>query len=145
MSDHPRKVIREAVVKLLVDAKTAAGADVYPTREAPWKSIELPGIAVYTVEENSERKNPQGNLDRHLVLAIHAVARLNEGIDDALDALSLQIEKAMAADQTLGGTALFSHLSGTEIEVDESTSQPVGGIRLAYAVRYHTSAAVSRT
>ena len=142
---HPRKAIRDAVVKLLVDAGTDAGADVFPTREVPWRSVELPGIAVYALEEASQRPHPQGNLDRQLTLAVHAVVQLSEGVDDALDALSLQIEKAMAADQSLGGTALFSYLSATEIEVDESASQPVGGIRLAYAVRYHTSAAVSRS
>lgn len=145
MALHPRQAIREAVVALLVEAKTAAGSAVYASRGVQWRNVELPGIAVYTIEETSDRKHPQGNLDRHLVLAIHAVTQLGENVDDALDDLSLEIERAMAADQTLGGTALFSYLSGTEIDVDESTSQPVGGIRLAYAVWYHTSAAVSRT
>lgn len=144
MAVHPRETIRKAVVALLVRAGTDAGDRVYPTRQVPWRNVELPGIAVYALEETSERKNPGGNLDRHLVLAIHAVVQLNEALDDGLDALSLQIEQAMAADQTLGSVALFSYLSGTEIEVDESASRPVGGIRLAYAVWYHTSAAVRR-
>lgn len=144
MADHPRQIIRKAVVDLLVAARTDAGFDVFPTRKVQWREDELPAIAVYTLEETSERKHPEGSLDRHMVLAIHAIVQASDGVDDALDTLALQIEKAMAADQTLGGLVLFSHLSGTEIDVDEGTSQPVGGIRLAYAVWYHTSAAVSR-
>lgn len=144
MAVHPRQSIREAVVALLKDAQTAAGDAVYPTREVPWRSVELPGIAVYCLEEASERLGSEGNLDRRLVLAIHAVAQLSEGVDDEIDALSLQVEKAMASDPALRGTALFSHLAATEISVDETTSRPTGAVRLAYEVRYHTSTAVSR-
>ena len=145
MTVHPRQAIREAVVQLLIDAQTDAGRTVYPTREVAWRSVELPGIAVYTIEESSERPSYDGDLDRHLVLAITAVTRLNEGVDDAIDQLSLQIEKAMAADQTLKGTALHSFLVGTEITIDDTTARPVGAVRLAYEVRYSTSAAVSRS
>lgn len=62
MATHPRQAIREAVVALLIAAKTDAGYDVYPTREAPWRSIELPGIAVYSIEEASQRMTG-GDLD----------------------------------------------------------------------------------
>lgn len=143
MAAHPREAIRKAVVALLVRACTDAGESVFPTREVPWRSVELPGIAVYSIEEASTQQHQDAELVRHVVLAIHAVARLTEGVDDALDALSLQIEKAMAADPTLGGTALLSNLAGTEITVDESTARPVGAIRLAYQVRYHTTASVT--
>jgi hypothetical protein len=144
MAVHPRETIRKAVVALLVAAKTDAGDSVYPTREVPWRSVELPGIAVYALEESSQQSHPQADLDRHVVLAIHGVVRLSEGVDDAIDALALQVEKAMASDTTIGGTAVVSYLAGTEISVDESTSRPIGAVRLAYDVRYHTNANVSR-
>jgi hypothetical protein len=144
MAVHPRETIRKAVVALLVAARTDAGDSVFPTREVPWRNVELPGIAVYTIEESSQSIHVDSELARHVVLAIHAVARLTEGVDDALDAISLQIERAMAADPTIGGAAVLSHLAGTEITVDESTARPVGAIRLAYEVRYHTNANVSR-
>jgi hypothetical protein len=142
MATHPRETIRKAVVTILERARTDAGDNVFPTREVPWRSVELPGIAVYSLEESSTQQHQDAELVRQVVLAIHAVVRLTEGVDDALDALSLQIEKAMAADPTLGGTALLSHLAGTEISVDETTARPVGAIRLAYEVRYHTNAQV---
>jgi hypothetical protein len=145
MALHPRQVLRQAVVDLLKRSNTAAGESVFPSREVPWRSVELPGIAVYSLEESSDRQHTEGELVRHVVLAIHAVVRLNELVDDALDELALQIEKAMAADQTLGGIAVSSFLSGTDISVDESTARPVGAIRLAYDVRYHTTATVSRS
>ena len=142
MANHPRQTIREAVVAILIAAETDAGPAVYPTREAPWRNIELPGIAVYSLEEASQRMTG-GDLDRTVLLAVHAVVRLSEGVDDALDQLALQVEKAMAVDPTLGGLALVSHLGGTEISVDETTQRPVGAIRLAYEVRYHTTTAVA--
>lgn len=145
MTGHPRKAIRDAVVQLLKDAATSAGANVFPTREVPWRTVELPGISVYALEESSEPIAIDGDLDRRVVIAIHAVTRLSEGVDDEIDQLALEIEAAMASDQALRGTALFSFLTATEITVDESTTRPVGAIRLAYEVRYHTSAAVSRS
>jgi hypothetical protein len=145
MAVHPRETIRKAVVALLVAAKTDAGSSVFPTREVPWRNVELPGIAVYSLEETSEQSHPQAELVRHVVLAIHAVVRLSEAVDDALDALSQQIEIAMAADPTIGRIAFMSTLVGTEISVDESTARPVGAVRLAYDVRYHTTPTVSRT
>lgn len=145
MSVHPRRSIREAVVQILKDAQTLAGSNVYPSREVPWRTIELPGIAVYALEESSAPLSVGGNLDRRVVVAVHAVARLSEGVDDEVDQLALEVERALAADPSLLGTALFSFLTATEIAVDESTSRPVGSVRLAYEVRYHTSPAVSRT
>jgi hypothetical protein len=142
MATHPRETIRKAVVTILERARTDAGASIFPSREVPWRSVELPGIAVYSLEESSTQEHRDVPLTRLVILAIHAVVRLTEGVDDALDALSLQIEKAMAADPTLGGTAQLSHLAGTEISVDESTARPIGAIRLAYEVRYYTNAQV---
>jgi hypothetical protein len=144
MDLHPREVIRKAVVTLLVDAATDARFNVFPSREVPWRSVELPGIAVYSLEESSEQQHAEGQLVRHVTIAIHAVVRLTELVDDALDAMSLQIEKAMAADPTIGGIAFTSYLAGTEISVDDSTSRPVGAVRLAYDVRYHTTPTISR-
>jgi hypothetical protein len=137
-------MIRKAVVDLLVNARTDAGDSVYPTREVPWRSVELPGIAVYSLEESSQRDNTQGETVRHVTLAIHAVVKLTEAVDDALDAMSLQVERAMAADPTIGGIAFTSFLAGTEIAIDETTARPVGAVRLAYDVRYHTNSAVVR-
>lgn len=143
MAVHPREAIRKAVVALLVEANTDARDSVFPSREVPWRTVDLPGIAVYSLEETSTQPHPDAELERHVTVAIHAVVRLTELVDDALDALSLQIERAMAADQTLGGTALLSFLVGTEISVDDSTSRPVGAVRLAYDVRYDTPAMVT--
>lgn len=142
MATHQREVIRKAVVELLKRSNTAAGDSVFPTRVVPWRNVELPGIAVYSLEESSQREHERGPLDRRVVLAIHAVVRLNESVDDALDELALQVEKAMAADQTLGGTAMISFLTETVMEVDESTARPVGAVRLSYEVRYFTTGSV---
>ena len=140
---HPRQEIREAVVALLKRAVVSTDGRVFPTREVPWRRTELPAIAVYALEESSQQKNLDGDLERDVIVAVQAVTQLGEGIDDALDALSLEIETVMAEDPTLGGTAMDSFLGGTEIAVDENTARPTGAIRLAYQIRYNTPASMT--
>lgn len=139
MEKHPRRLIREAVAKQL-RFKTAAVERVFETREVPWKRAELPGIAVYALEESSEPDNLQGDLRRSLTLAVLAVVLLTEDVDDAVDAIALEIENAMAADTTAGGTASSVVLSSTAIDVVDEQGRMVGVARLTFDVRYYTAA-----
>lgn len=141
---HQRQVIRQAVKDRLVAANTAAQDRVFTTREVPWKRIELPGIAVYAVEETVEdhRTLPR-ELARTLTLAIVGVTSLTEDVDNALDDLAEQIETAIHADPSFGLEAdgVDAFLASTQIEVVEEQGRPMGAVRLTYAVRYFTSAA----
>lgn len=145
MGTHQRQAIREAVVAQL-RGKTGAEDRVFTTRAVPWKKTELPGIAVYTLEEavGSARTLPR-ELVRTLTLAVLGV--VSDGVDagntdDQLDALALEIESAMHADPTFGGSpAEDSMLTSTAIEVTEDQGRPLGVVRLTYEVRYYTPAA----
>lgn len=135
---HQRQVIRQAVASLLM-GKTAAGQAVYATREVPWRRIELPGIAVYTYDEASEWDTLQGAYRRTVTLAVVAVLERSQDIDNALDAIALEIETVLGADPTLGGVAFGSLLTETHIEVNTEQETPVGAVRLVYDVEYRTS------
>jgi hypothetical protein len=139
---HQRQVIRAAVAAALV-GQTAAGARVEPTRMVPWRPAELPGIGIYTLRERVEpesRDTAPRELERRFELAIEGCVRADAGVDDALDALALEIERVLHADATFGGTASDSLLAQTEIDVLENGDQPIGVIRLVYEVWYFTGA-----
>lgn len=48
---HARQLIRDALVQSLIDAATAAGANVFPARNLPVRRSELPSISVYVDSE----------------------------------------------------------------------------------------------
>lgn len=137
MADHPRQVIRKAVAQRLTSA-TAAQDRVYATREVPWRKTDLPGISVYTLEEQADSSAIPGSLVRTIKLAVLAVVSVTEKVDDELDALCVQVEAAVEADRTFGATALDAYLAETIIEVTEDQGRPMGAARLTYDVRYST-------
>lgn len=139
---HQRQVIREAVKAQLL-GRTAAGPRVFETRELPLKRLELPALSVYALEEAVDAASASTaprELKRRLQLAIEGVVVLGADIDDALDALALQVERAVDADETFGGAASDSILTSTEIGIKTEAERPTGHIRLTYAVTYFTDA-----
>lgn len=144
---HQRQVIREAVQAALKGASpnynTSAGARVQETRLGPHKQAELPAVAVYTLDESVDvaaSGNSPRELARNLDLAVEGWARASSDVDDSLDALALEIERAMHADPTFGGTVADSMLGATEIGMKLDGDRPMGCVRLVYSVRYYTFA-----
>lgn len=140
---HRRQQIREAVAAALVAAGTVAGDRVYTTRMWPYRRAQLPALAVYSLEEpvdpESRATSPR-RLTRNLQLAVEGAVEATEGVDDDLDDLALEVERAMHADDTLGGLAGDVLLSSTELAVLEEGAKPVGLVRLVYEVTYNTYA-----
>lgn len=138
MALHPRQLIRVAAVAQLV-GKTAAQDRVFKTKVTPWKQQQMPGIAVYTLEEDNTPRLP--DLDRDLTLSILGVVehRDDVDVDDELDALALEIEDAVNADPTIGGTATLTFLSNTKIDLVDEQGRPVGAVRLNFTAKYRTS------
>lgn len=140
---HRRQQIREAVAAVLVAAGTVAGARVYTTRMVPHRRAQLPAVSVYALEESVDsesRATSPRELTRRLQLAVEGAVEAAENVDDALDALALELERAMHADDTLGGLAGDVLLSSTELAVAEEGAKPIGLVRLVYEVTYNTYA-----
>lgn len=139
---HQRQLIREAAKAALL-GKTAAGDRVYETRVLPLRRIDLPAISIYTMEETVEpesRTTAPRELKRTVQLNIHAFVEEGDNVDDAMDALAMQIERAIHADDTLGGTASDCILASTELDVGEEGQRLVGTVVLTYEVDYYTYA-----
>ena len=141
---HKRQDVRYAVAGLL-EFHTRAGERVFRSREIPWRKVELPALAVYTLEETSDAGLGGGDprvLERDLQLGVLLVVSLTEAVDDELDAFALEVEQLMHADPTFGltGVVADSVLTSTVIEIAEEAGRPIGAMRLTYAVRYLTDA-----
>jgi len=142
---HPRQEIRHAVATQLTGA-TAAGTRVFRTRVLPYKRVELPALAVYTPTEtvNVDVDTAPRELERSPELVIEGAVKAagSENVDDALDAMALEIENALHADPTFGGVAADAVLSSTELDIIEDGDTLVGLVKLTYKVEYFAPAAV---
>jgi hypothetical protein len=139
---HPRQAIREAIKAALLN-HTAAGARVFETRMLPAKRLELPAITVYTLEEPvdpASGSTAPRELTRNAQIAIEAAVKQGENVDDAMDDIALEIERAMHADETFGDVCANSILASTAMDVAEVGDQPIGVVILTYSVTYRTFA-----
>ena len=137
---HQRKIIREAVAAQLV-GKTGAAARVFETRLVPYRRLELPALAVYTKSESVDPASADTSpreLRRNLQLVVEGAVKLGEDVDDALDQLALEVERAMDADRYFGGAAGESVLTSTDTGISEEGDRPIGILILTYAVTYRT-------
>lgn len=147
---HPRKLIRQAVVALLIAANTAAAARVVGTRVEPHKKTGLPAISVYTLSDPvNEDESSQLEEVHELELEIAGWVAHTDAVpaDDAMDDLAEQIEAAMANPWPwLTGKASDVTYKGAVMEVveDDGRSSPaVGIIVLTYAVKYRADVAAA--
>lgn len=139
---HQRQLIREAVKAALLN-QTAAQGRVEETRLVPARIGELPTISVFSNEEDSEKgQEAPRELKRRLVITVECRVGVPAGgaLDDSLDAIAQEVERAMHADPTLGGKCQDSFLSGTNFGTVAGAERPLGAVQLLYAVTYWTGA-----
>lgn len=146
---HQRKLIRKSLVALLASANTAAGTRVQGTRVEPHRRTQLPALSVYTlrepVRETSAGTTPR-ELTRDLKIEIAGWVAHTEAlpVDDAMDDLAEQVERAIDASPYLGGVVADIVLESTDMEVieDDGRSDPmVGIVTLTYSATYYTEPA----
>ena len=103
---HPRTLIRRAVCQVMREHDGLAaliGARIWPNRMEHWFRGELPAAGVYTVSEqrveSDTRPEPQ---ERVISLAVELLGGELEAVDDTLDALCLQAERAVLRLDAIG-------------------------------------------
>lgn len=144
---HPRQEIREALVAALkgtADPRpTAAGERVFETRYVPWRTQQLPAISVYATSEptrETSRSTAPLEYTRDLNMTVEAVLSANADADDALDAICLQIERAVHRDPTLGGKSSNLVLIETELGSVSAEGQVFAAAQLHLEVSYRSPA-----
>ena len=132
---HLRKQIRDNVVTALTGLSTT-GSRVYARRVYPMAAANLPGLCVYAKSEEVETttiKRPRTQV-RTLTLSVEGFAVATSGLDNTLDAISLEVEEALAADPSCSSLAEDTRVETIEAEyVDE-------GVLLSLALQYGTPA-----
>ena len=146
---HERQSLREAIVLQLMgpsNNRTAAGARIFETRQAPIKTAQLPAISVYvdseSVSEDSDKSAPR-ELKRVAIIAVEGWVWASDSVDDSLDDLALEIETAMDIDLNFGETAFDSVLQSSDFGIKLDGERPMGAVRLEYKVTYHTDLRVA--
>lgn len=139
---HARKTIRDQVAQMLAGLTLVPAANVFPTRTYAVDEDHLPAICIYTLSEESglDALGPR-KMARHLELIVEIVAKVNDTLDDTLDAISAEVENIIGTNFTLGGTAKDCMLSSTKIAVRGEGDKPTGSAVLTYSVMYRTLAA----
>ncbi len=93
---HLRKQIRDNVVTALTGLSTT-GSRVYAGRVYPIAAANLPSLCVYAKSEEVETTTitrPRTQL-RTLTLSVERFAVATSGLDNTLDAISLEVEEAL--------------------------------------------------
>jgi hypothetical protein len=134
---HVRKQIRDRVSSILTTAAVA-------TTISHSRVFIVPAFAqaalIYTNNESVEPATltyPR-KLTRTLSLIVEVITRATADLDDALDALCVKVEEAIAADYTLNGLADDTILASTVITHSFDGDAPIGSARMEFLISYRT-------
>lgn len=137
MGLHVHRQIREAVVAAL-SAIPGLGGRVHANRLYPFEDTSLPALRVYLDDEEAETITVNGPtlLDRVLSLSVEICAKAAQGLDDDLDGLALEVEKALAGGIACGSRTLYPLYAGMRYEDDATLEKPVAVKRLMFRIRF---------
>lgn len=144
---HARQQIRALVAgtTLASLASLTGSRQIYRSRSRP--ITQYPSIAVFNGPERFTTENPEWinsaskRYLREFQLTIEVAVKTNMDPDDALDALCVGVEHAMAADNTMGGGVQFTDLSQVTFTKDGNGEEEIHTCRMTYLVTYRTAAA----
>lgn len=142
MADHVRTQCRDRA-KTLVTGLLTTGANAFAGRpeSRPLQETELPGLLVYTNDEESEMVSGQQGTrrkSRACELMIHGFAQSTADVDAVLDTIAKEVEAALEADPTLNGKAKDVYHTGTEKQSDPEAKKPTAEVVLKFTCEYHT-------
>jgi hypothetical protein len=120
---HKRAQIKARIQTVLTGLATT-GSNVFLSRTYPIATSDLPGLLIYANSESIERLEIgiQNRQQRTLDLSIEAVAK-GASAESTLDQVTVEVEEAMANDQTLNGLAIDSAITDTQIRQASAESE----------------------
>lgn len=137
---HRRAAIRQAIVTALSGLPSAPGVTqslVYPVVDPT-----LPHLAVVTGDEQTTPDQDAAGDGfslqvRECIYTVEIRVSAELDIDDAIDALALEVETAIASDATIESlTDWFRYAGSEQTEVSGDVEVPVAVRSLAYLARY---------
>jgi hypothetical protein len=141
---HVRQQLREAAARALVGLPVTQHR-VFSGRAYPVNETEIPCLCLATPNETSEIDSIGDPVLARTVQLM--VIGYDEGteIEDRLDQIALEVERALAADVTLGGLALTCDLADTAKRVDGDAKKRKGEVTLTYQILYRTPRSAPQT
>ncbi len=141
-ANHVRAQIRANAAAALRAAGIVGADSVLPGRRRPTTQAKLPALLVYTDDEASARlARSDGRSLRARQVQLVIRCRLSTVADppqDELDALAAAVERAIDADETLGGLLIDLELARTESGVPSPMSdRQLGEVDVIYLADYH--------
>ncbi len=139
---HVRTQIRKQAAEIAKGLATT-GERVYPSRFYTLEQLKLPCWIVATDgEEESERSDMAGVIERELPLTFTGLLRTHDGptLEDALDTMAEELEAVVVKNAFGAGLLKSLTLIGSEIDtdVDGETDQAFGAVILTYRAIYET-------
>ena len=133
---HVRQQVRERAGTILTGL-SLTGSNVFESRLYPLIDADLPCILITTDGEEIIESTISGVVQRSILLNIAIKDKLTTDLDDRIDAISVEIEAAIANDTS----AILRHsaLVDVEIELDPDGDQPIGTAKLLYRVQAFTA------
>lgn len=136
---HVRTQIRGAV-KAAVTGLATTGNRVFEGRVYPMQAAELPGLLVYTEDEQNSisGKGVARTSLRDLEVVIEGVFKDNASLDDKADVILKEVEVALGPGVALGG-GKYAHLARVEIERSDTLEKPAASMRMVFEIPYLTA------
>lgn len=143
---HARTQIRAALVTALTGLSTT-GANVFAHRYHEFADSELPGLRVYPENEDVLDPFAMHRSARRVDIVVECCAKQLTTIENSLDQIALEVETAIAADQTLGnlvrGGCKYAGIG--DFRVEHEGEKPVGIWPMRYVVDYDVNPAAPQT
>ncbi len=137
---HLHQQIRDAMITALTGL-TSTGSRVFANRVYPLTAADLPAIRIYTEEEEAEQIGLMGQWrQRGLSISVEACAKANTALDNTLDQIGLEIEKAIAGGITVSGKTLYPEYTGMQMDL-EDLDQPIGVKRHRFRLSFNAASA----
>lgn len=136
---HVRQELRDAVTAMLTGLPSL-GSRVKQNRATPLAKASPISLAVRTPSEISADDTMGGGQQRHLTVRCDLTAKGSDeqAVADALDAAAVEIEKAFAADQTIGSRAESYQYRGATMVILDEGEKLLGTLSLAFELLIFT-------
>lgn len=135
---HVRQQIREAIA-VKVTGLALIGGNVFQNRTQMVTDANLPCLIIASDNEESQSMSlsyPRLTA-RSVNFSVRVLAKASTDLDDVLDGICLNVEKALAADIALGGLTKDLQLTNTSILFNSDNETNYGEATMAWLATYY--------
>jgi hypothetical protein len=136
-TSHARKQTRDAVVAACTGLQTT-GSSVFVSRAYAMSQRYMPALVVLGTEEQvglaqSGIRQPTPRLqERRVTVQVVGIAVETDDVQDTLDEIALEVERAVLGDPSLGGLSSDTTATGTRVTFAEADGGTMGQVEITF-------------